>query len=687
MKKLVLFFLFIFLSASSAHAKTSILDDLLKLPLDTTDSLGTTIFSLGEIKVDSGRVSSGGADPSATSLAHNVTVIGPKKIAEAPFFETAAILSTQEGVNATDDLGLGAGARVDLRGFGGESKNALVLFDGIRAVEPFDNSVAWSLYPAEYLDSITVQRGGGSTVYGEGAFSGVIGLKTKRPTKEFKLKTENSWGMYNSERYFAETSGTNGPLGFYFSGRYYSTAGYRQNADEESSSGLLKTEYELSDRVRVDNAFYVADNKTGIAGPLLAPEVEQDRLQKDPDGQFGDGFFDRVIQNGSTLHWTIEPLGAELTDQFGYRLRDQNSDQSFGGSFPGRSVNRIGTETLSNVVQVDWKSNVAFVDNQMTGGFEWSIDDIHNPFTFIDLTFGPFSSERSIDRRMIGFFWQDRVTLWERLILEPGVRWDKINWDIYDLRSPQLEKHKKTDHVSPKIGAELKLADAVSVYGNYSEAFKAPDANTLIFETPNLFSPNPNIDPQTAHHYELGARYAHPKYGSLRADWFVIDTKKEIFFNDITNLNENFDTQRQGAEAAGEIAVTPELQFFASYTYTDAEFDNGVFDGKAVPLTPRHKWTAGFNLKVLEHLKLTGQAAGVYDQFALNDFNNRFPAEDYWTADAGIAYTRDNWELFVRAHNILNERYSSFATSNGVDVVNFNPAPGTYLEAGFKFES
>ena len=275
--------------------------------------------------------------------------------------------------------------------------------------------------------------------------------------------------------------------------------------------------------------------------------------------------------------------------------------------------------------------------------------------------------------------------LWDKFILESGVRWDKIDWDIHDLKSPDLEKHKKAEHLSPKIGAEFKPWETAALYGSFAESFKVPDSNTLIFETPNLFTPTPDIDPQVARHYEFGARYAHPSFGSLRAAYFFIETKKEILFNDITNLNENFDTFRDGVELAAEAKVTPALQLFANYTYTDAEFDNGAFDDRQIPLTPEHRAAAGAAWAITQHWTISVQATLVEGQFALNDFNNRFPADDYLTVDGKLAWKKGDLEFFARGQNLLGEEYSTFVSSNGVDTVNFNPSPELYLEAGFRY--
>ena len=677
-------------SVSAEKKEGTFLDDILNFPFESAQgfekTLETYIFNLGEVLVSTGRISSEFADETATNLPHNITLIGPREIKENSSFSLPEILHQKEGVTLSDETGLGLNARLDLRGFGGEAKQALVLFDGIRAVEPFDNSMVWHLYPKEFIRQVEIRRGGGSTINGEGALSGVIRLKTKDPTEQIKITGDASWGDFKLQKYFVDASGKVGNIGIYTGAYYAQTDGYRNNSDHEAVSFLIKSELPITNLIVLKNNFYFADHETGIPGPLSQAEVDANRRQQDPDGQPGDQFADKLIQNGLTLNYRIERLGIELSDLLGYRLRQQNSTQSFGGFFGGTSISDIETETFSNVLQGSWiTEGESFRSNLITGA-EWSKDDIGNPFEFTSFAFGPFSAERSVDRQMIGAFLQVHLTIRDRLILESGLRWDKIDWEIYDLRMPHLQKRKKAKHTSPKLGVEFKFSDALSIYTSYSDAFKVPDANTLIFETPNLFTPNPDIDPQIARHTEIGLRYAHPLIGSVRTDIFYVETKKEILFNDITNLNENFDTKRQGIELAAELALNERAQVFANLTYTKAEFDNGAFDGKTIPLVPESKWSAGVLLKPLKHLMVSVQATGVYDQFALNDFNNIFPMNDYWILGGKVAYQKENWEFYLRVQNILGEEYSSFVTSNAVDTVNHNPAPTSSIEAGFRFE-
>lgn len=673
-----------------SERRLGLLEELLSVPLGTTQevskALEGTIFNLGQISVSQGRIGSRLGQESAFDLPRNVTVLRRAQLEQIGTDDLPEALNQLEGVTYTDDIGNGLAARVDLRGFGGEGRQALVLLDGLRAVEPFDNSTTWQLYPKDFMRQVEVQRGGGSTIYGEGALSGVIRMKTKGPTAERRITTEHTWGDFRTRKHFVDASGTHENLGYYVGGHYRTTDGYRQNADHEGVHGLTKFTYAFSDRLSVENALLAADSETGIPGPLSQREVDADRRQKDPDGQYGDQFADKLVQDALTVSVYLESIDVELTNQLGYRWREQDSRQTFGGGFGGTSINGIETETFSDVLQASWQTESDHHRNRLTTGVEWSKDDIYNPNSFVSISFGPFEAERAIDRRMLGGFVQNHTVLRERLIVETGIRYDRIDWDIYDLRTPSLQKAKQAEGYSPQIGVEYKLYDPLAVYASYAESFKVPDANTLIFETPNLFSPNPNIDSQRARHHEAGVRYAHPLLGSVRAGTFYIETKKEILFNDITNLNENFDTVRYGVEAANELALTERLQIFSNFTYTQAEFDNGAFDGRTVPLVPESKVSAGVLYEPVRGLRGSAQATGHYGQYALNDFNNIFPIDDYWTLSGKVSYHRGNWEIFLRAENLLGEEYSSFVTSNAVDTVNYNPAPKTYIEAGWRME-
>lgn len=696
MKRCVVFFCFFsFFLSPILHAQDT--DDpvtrLAALPVDAAfqaaDSLAGAIFDLGDLRVTTGRLSGLRSSPAYLDFTKSVQTVFLDEPHAIPSGSLSEKLKNQPSVVWSDDLGQGLGARVDLRGFGGESKQALVLHDGIRAVEPFDNSVTWNLLPMEFFERMEINPGGASPVFGEGALSGAILLEGKKPSRRWRSSAETSVGSYHTYRIFSDASGTMPDgTGLWLGARYQETDGYRQNADHEGNAFGVTVTRQISDLLSLDSRVFYADNETGIAGPLTPSEAASNRRQKDPDGQFGDKFTDNLFQSALRLDYTPDKLHWEFVNLFGYRLRDQDSVQSFGGSFPGTSINKLGTESFSNVLQGarDWSIGKSLRGSVKTG-LEWSIDDIHNPFVFLDATFGPFRSERSIDRQMWGVFTAASATINEHFNLEAGFRHDSIRWNLYDLLSPNLEKPKKSDAASPSVSASYRLTEELSVFGGYSESFKVPDSNTLIFETPNIFRPNADIDPSKARHWEIGARTVQKSFHA-EAAVFLVETEKEILFNDITNRNENFDTKRAGVEAGGALELSKNLMWRPSASWTAAEFDGGAYSGMAVPMVPEFRWSSGLEWTPHEGYVLLFEVGGAANRYALNDFQNRFPAEDYWTTNLAFKKVLPNGlgDVYAKITNLLDHEYSSFVTSDGVGTVNVNPAPGFEWEAGVRIK-
>jgi len=71
---------------------------------------------------------------------------------------------------------------VSLRGIGPSgASRVLVLVDGIPVNDPFGGWVYWSRMPMQSIEQIEVVRGGGSSVWGNGALGGVINVITRKP--------------------------------------------------------------------------------------------------------------------------------------------------------------------------------------------------------------------------------------------------------------------------------------------------------------------------------------------------------------------------------------------------------------------------------------------------------------------------------------------------------------------------
>lgn len=95
--------------------------------------------------------------------------------------------------------GLGSLATTSLRG--GSSSHTAVLWNGINLQSPTNGVVDLALLPAFFSDSVYVQYGGNSALWGSGAMGGTIHLKSKRVQKGVSA---HLWGEVGSFRQFQQ---------------------------------------------------------------------------------------------------------------------------------------------------------------------------------------------------------------------------------------------------------------------------------------------------------------------------------------------------------------------------------------------------------------------------------------------------------------------------------------------------
>jgi outer membrane cobalamin receptor len=115
---------------------------------------------------------------------------------------------------------------VSLRGVGPSgASRALVLVDGVPVNDPFGGWVPWSRIPMLGIDQIEVVRGGGSTVWGNGALGGVIQILTRRPrVRAFEL--EATHGSYDTTSIDALVTDAQGPFRAMLEGTWFETGGF-----------------------------------------------------------------------------------------------------------------------------------------------------------------------------------------------------------------------------------------------------------------------------------------------------------------------------------------------------------------------------------------------------------------------------------------------------------------------------
>src|SRR6185503_4514030 len=102
---------------------------------------------------------------------------------------------------------------------------------------------------------------------------------------------------------------------------------------------------------------------------------------------------------------------------------------------------------------------------------------------------------------------------------------------------------------------------------------------------------NTGLEQQTGLQFEAGIKHNFNDAVIVSVTPYQIDLHNEIFVDPVTFANSNYDkTRRRGVEVGQQtdilkffpIGKLDKLEFFTGYTYQDAEFVDGPFDGNTV---------------------------------------------------------------------------------------------------------
>lgn len=640
---------------------------LLGLAQTSSSAQDESKIELGKILVTPRRMEGAGIDES--KFPGNATVITQNDIEESDAQNMQELLLKNEGITLIDTagFGLGSNAGLNLRGIVNSSRTgALVLVNGVKQNTLTGDSVHWQSTPLDHIERIEIVRGGGGTIYGEGALSGVINIITKKggvKPAEVVLKTEA--GSFGQAREHTSFRGKKDMFSYGVDLTRWLVGGYRDFSTSRNSTSDIYLGYDLSDDAKIESNIRYHRDTTYSPGGITQATVEADRRN---GGAFG--FYDNEIKNFS-LHFASR-LADTVNLDINTFIKDQHGDSNFGSTFrtitPSKGLGaRLGTDIepwgIKNVIisGLDVERNKA-------------------------VTGAPTATMSETDRTAWGFYIEDTVSLTDNLSLVGGFRYDRSKY-LMDLTFPAFKGTGRFQGRSPKIGLTYNMDKDTDLYLNYSRSYKAPNIEDMDAVLAN-FVDNVNVRPQLADNYELGLRMRQLKYANLELTYFQTRIDDEILFNPFTFSNDNFDTQRDGMELSlGGPIGSGRLAYYLNYMFVKARFSKGPFDNYRIPITPEHTLKTGLSWKPLKGLTTSFDWVIVSRQFRVNDFNNIMPADNYGYLNLGAQYEKADYNIYLKVQNLTNEEYITFQSSNGTTVAGGeNPAPPVNFVAGIEYK-
>jgi iron complex outermembrane receptor protein len=613
----------------------------------------------------------------STNKPINVTVITSEDIRQSSARTLPELLSTQAGISSRDLFGNNAAsASVDMRGFGAASgQNTLILLDGRRITDPDLSGVQWAAIPFAAIERIEIVRGSGAVLYGDGASSGVINIITRTPSKTGGNGSLSArGGSYGTSEAQASGGYFNGNAGVDVTASKYSSQGYRNNNRNEQSNAQANLRW-LTEAGEL--AFKAGMDQQSIrlpGGRLVQPALGIDLVSTDPRGATTPLDYASRDGNQLALEWQQNLAGADVNLGIARRSKNQKSYFDFGG-FPeyrdGDLVVNSFTPRMRIPHQIGGDSSlVVGVDVHLwdyTQRISNSPANINQPINRIGMT-----------QHNAAKYVQNTTHLSTATTLLAGFRSERVSMngtDVYDGAAPGaffgsaapagVFAATKRAH---ELGLRHQLDSGLAVNGKIGRSFRFANVDEIYEFSPSFTHQFQFLRPQTVAGREFWLDQR-TQAGSWRASAFSNKVYDEIHLDPFgtgvgnTNLPAS---RRQGIELDGKWQALADVMLNAAYTYTDARFLFGAWEGKRVPLVASRKASMGASWAMSEQTRLNAAWSYVGSQFMENDEPNtlgmKIPA--YSLVDLKLVHQRGALQLSAAVNNLFDRKYFNYAVSS-----------------------
>ncbi len=456
----------------------------------------------------------------AAESPRSVSVITDREIRRRNYRTVPEALNEMTGV-LVQETNYGGGSPF-IRGMVGN--RILILIDGVRL-----NSSVFRLGPVQYLNTVDIEqverievvRGPGSVLYGSDALGGVINVVTRSPAiddREPPLRTRLRARFSSADRSGVGRLGFQGHAGrFGFAGgaslkqfgdlRAGAGAGPQLHSGYNETDGDLKLAWEPRENHRIEAAVSKA-RLDDVSRPDLLALGSNLRYEWAPQQRemLALRYSARKAARG------IESLQAAVVHQ-------RQFERLFTVATAAPDVGTRAEDLVGSTgILVEMGSRLS-ERQRLTYGVDCYRERVSSRRLQADLPTGVWAWQRGNypDGTRAGYsaaYLQHESEWGDRLQVILGIRYsrDTIDSRQSDPRTGDIPLSSVVDDWTKSAAASLRLVGGLSLVGQASEGFRAPNVNdaTIIGLTGARFEiPNANLQPEYVVNYETGVRWVH----------------------------------------------------------------------------------------------------------------------------------------------------------------------------------
>lgn len=469
-------------------------------------------------------VTAGGFEQSLSDVIPSVSVITREQIDRSGALSLADLVMGEPGVEVGRNGGLGTTTSFFLRG--AESKNVLVLVDGVRMRDGVTQSALAENIPLGLIEQVEIIRGNVSAIYGDAAVGGIISIKTRRGDGKPRVFVTSSIGERNTRDLTTGYSGSVDGLSFSLTAQHTKTDGFSAIDTQKTAAGTSND----ADRDPYEN------NALGVRISQTIGDLE--------------------VGGGALATRASLSFDSAFTSAF-TRVSDPSQEAS----------NDLVNVYVQKMFSQDWTSRLDLSRNRIALRYNY---DTTNPTTVLNdfrlsnivrldsrrsLRFGLDRREETRSPADNSLASRDFTSPYMGYLLSAG-RWSGQFNARYDAASVGESKG------TWLIGAGYQLSSNVRATASASTAFRFPDSFAL--------STNSSLSPESHESREVGLVYE-TALTSLRATIFMSETKDPITFNSsFVAQNANF-MKNRGLELYGRILLSSKTKVRVGFVVQDPE--------------------------------------------------------------------------------------------------------------------
>ena len=581
------------------------------------------------------------ATPLKAPAPASVKVIDRQQIEATAASSLLDVLRSQAGVQIRDTIGDGSRATFSLRGFGENAvNNTLILVDGRRLNQPSQAGADLNSVPLGNIERIEIIRGAGTVLYGDQAVGGVINIVTRTPSSN-EGYLEASRGSHDLEAFRGHIyQQLGGGFSTYLSGESRTADNYRDHNNASYSNAFARLRYDHG------NGHALYEYQT-VDDELLYPNALS-RAQRRTDRKQSDS----TAWNDSKTQVHRFTLEQQLNDTWTTNLDYSHSDQDSVGSFaaPDRFTQDARTESISPRLSARY-------DNTLGVG-EWLLGHDHIS--------SDAQSSWGTDFQQTQRDWYSQLSqgLGRDVTVTVGYRSSEA-----DDNNKAIRKHHKDREDSTSIGLSWQANLETRLFVKREDVLRWANVDDNAFVLPGVEF----LKPQTGVSWESGIEWQ-DGVQRYQATLYRLDLQDELLYDALIanpnswngrGANINLDkTRRDGLLLEAERQLSERLSIGGQYSFTDAEFRAGSFQGNKVPWVARN--TASTHLSYLIVPGLRGYLEAVHTgsrYYSGDDANNQHKAGGYTLLNAALSYDYQQFSSKLRLNNLTGKRYDAFASA------------------------